>query len=600
MVPRTYRIPLISGCLLVAILVTALLVQRQTALQPVANAAAPRPTSPVDVPPDSAETAQALPPGVEGPVQPAAPTPTLRPEVPPPAAPRATLIDKQRLFYEPDFYGAQIQAFLETQPGPLKGFRAQIGDQQESFADILSSQATYFSVNPKVLLALIEQQSGLLTNPAPSEDQVRYMLGYRGENDRYAGWAEQLRWARREVAKAQQEFPNAPELVYADQSRSALPAGLTVADYAVMRVLAATTTPNNLPGKLDQGDRSFVATYTRLFGDPREPPQNWPEPAAPFLSLPMDQPHQVTSFFDHEAPFLQPNGSIVTYRGDRSEQLSYDGHDAWDYAMTPPEQVLAAADGTVVFAGNAADGCNTRAVVIDHGNGYRTLYWHLSSWSVKPGPIKRGDPVGVVGSTGCVTGPHLHLGVQYLGRGTDPAGWCGPKGEDVWAKHPAGQISTWLWRDMPSPCALPTNAIMVDTTDSGFKRVGEGWEEAAPGFGGTALYVPSTLPNNGQLRVGVWRPTLPKAGKYRVLAWIPYILSDLKDAGAAQYVVGHADGSGDTRQVTISQWDTGNWWADLGVYEFDPARAPFVGLTADDEEAGNNVWYDAVIWIPVE
>lgn len=593
-----YRTFIILLCVCGATIWTSALVRRQTALLLPANQAAGQQTSiEAAVPqPSSAPT-----PPVRAEPGTLDPTPTLAEQVPPPETSRAAIIDHDRFFYEPDFYAAQIQAWLETQPGPLKDYRALIGDETRSFADILSSQSIYFSVNPKVLLALIEQQSALITNPAPSDDQSKWMMGYHGDNEAHAGWVAQLRWARRELHRAQNEFPDNPELVYVDQTHSALPPGLGVADYAVARVLAATTTSDRLAAKLDGGSESFVATYTRLFGDPRDPPTDWPAPSDPFLSLPMDRPHQITSFFDHEAPFLQNNGTIVTYRGDRQERLSYDGHDGWDFAMMPPEEVLAAADGTVVYAGNAADGCNTRSVVIDHGNGYRTLYWHLARPEVEQNtPVKRGDVIGIAGSSGCVTGPHLHFGVQFLGRGVDPAGWCGSDGADPWANHPAGAASAWLWRDVPSPCDLPENAIVVDTTDPGFTRIGGGWEEAALGLGGTALYVPSTIPTDRQLAAGVWRPTLPHAGTYRVLAWIPYILSDLKDAEVSRYVVGHADGSGDTQQVAISQWETGNWWADLGVYEFDPARTPFVGLTASDRAAGNNVWYDSIIWIPVD
>ncbi len=599
MAPRRNRLLLIASALILAVFSTSFLVQRQTSLLVPANAAPMRPTPPVAGIRDESPMPDAERPHAhEAAAQPSA----LGAAVPAPAPPRAALINHERFFYEPDFYAPQIQAFLETQPGPLKGYRATVGNREHSFADILSSQAVLFSINPKVLLTLIEQQSGLLTNPAPSDEQVQFMLGYHGDEDGHAGWMAQLSWARRELHRAQRDFPGTPELVYADKTHSPLPPGLAVGDYAVARVLAATTTAAELPSKLEQGDRSFVATYTRLFGDPRDVPQGWPAPAAPFLSLPMEYVHETTSFFDHDAPFLAENGSTWIYRGDQAEHFSYDGHDGWDFAMLPPEPVLAAAEGTVVFAGNAVDGCATRAVVIDHANGYRTLYWHLSRPTVELGPVSRGEVIGIAGSSGCATGPHLHLQVQYLGRDVDPAGWCGPHGGDPWAQHPAGQTSSWLWRDVPSPCRLPANAIVVDTTDPTFKRVGSGWDELAGGLGGTALYVPSALPSSSKLTIGAWRPSLPHAGNYRVLAWVPYIHNGHNDARAVRYQVGHADGSGTAQEVTISQWDVASgWgWADLGVHSFDPAHAPFVGLRAEDKEAGNNVWYDAIVWLPVE
>lgn len=595
------RIVLICTSLIVATLLSAWLVQRQTALLPEARAAATRPTVQPERQLDPSDAPAAAPSSAAA-NNINAPTAAAGAEVPPPAPPRAAIIDRERFFFEPNFNTAEIQAFLETQAGPLKNFRATVGDREHSFAEILGSQTSLYSINPKVVLALIEQQSGMITSAAPSDDQQKWMLGFRGEEEKRAGWVAQVRWAIRELHRAQRDFPAGPELTYADQTRSPLPPGLSIADYAIARVLAQTTSAADLPAKLDGNDRSFVAVYTRLFGDPRDSVQNLPPPAEPFLSNPMGGPYDTQSFFDHESPFLQPSGDIVTYRGDRSVDMPYDGHDGWDLGMLPPNPILAAADGTVIFAGNSDDGCGiAKAVIIDHGNGYRTLYWHLTEPTVETGQqVKRGEQIGIVGSSGCVTGPHLHFQVQYLGRDVDPYGWCGPSDSDPWATHPAGQRSTWLWRDMPSPCNIPQNAIMVDTTDPGFRRVGAGWSEVAQGIGGTALNVTSRASGSSALTIGVWRPELPRAGTYRVLAWVPYWLNGLNDAKRARYVVGHADGSGDTQEIAISQNQNSNGWADLGTYTFDPARKPFVGLNANDTEAGNNVWYDAVIWIPVD
>lgn len=144
----------------------------------------------------------------------------------------------------------------------------------------------------------------------------------------------------------------------------------------------------------------------------------------------MEGSFPVSSFFDHDTPFLQKNGSLLTYWGRAETDLTfaYDGHTGWDYAMQPPDKILAAAAGVVVFAGNSDDGCGSpaRAVIVDHGNGYRTLYWHLASIAVTIGQaVARGDALGVAGESGCAFGPHLHFQVQYLGRDVDPYGWCG-------------------------------------------------------------------------------------------------------------------------------------------------------------------------------
>ncbi len=60
-------------------------------------------------------------------------------------------------------------------------------------------------------------------------------------------------------------------------------------------------------------------------------------------------------------------------------------------------------------------------LIIDHGDGYRTLYAHMSSIYVRPGStVYRGQNIGQVGSTGRSTGPHLHFEVHAYGRAVDP------------------------------------------------------------------------------------------------------------------------------------------------------------------------------------
>jgi murein DD-endopeptidase MepM/ murein hydrolase activator NlpD len=376
-----------------------------------------------------------------------------------------------------------------------------------------------------------------------------------------------------------------------------VPVGLNVGGYAITRVLAATTSSAELTAKLDGAPGSFVATFTRLFGDPREAAPILHEPAEPFLSLPLDRMYAISSFFDHDAPYLQTNGSIVTYRGDQGATLSYDGHTGWDYAAKPPAPVLAAADGTVVFAGNADDNCGARAVIIDHGNGYRTLYWHLDEVLARLGPVERGARIGVVGSSGCATGPHLHFQVEFLGRNIDPYGWCGPAGKDPWANHPAGAADTWLWSYMPSPCDLPPDAVVVEPGDPNWSKRGSGWETVAGGVGGSVARASSVVTPTADTPTAVWQPALPAAGRYRVLAWIPYVESDIPDATAVRYLVHHAAGES---AVVVDQSAAVNNWIDLGTYQFERGQASFASLEAIDVNAPTNVWFDAVIWLPVK
>ncbi|WP_199616945.1 M23 family metallopeptidase [Paenibacillus alkalitolerans] len=83
------------------------------------------------------------------------------------------------------------------------------------------------------------------------------------------------------------------------------------------------------------------------------------------------------------------------------------------------KSILAADNGKVVHAGT--DGGYGKSVIIDHKNGYRTLYAHLSKISVKEGQtVEKGDKIGVMGDTGHSTGVHLHFEVHVNGSARNP------------------------------------------------------------------------------------------------------------------------------------------------------------------------------------
>ena len=601
---RRRRMLLAAGGVALTIIILAAVALHRPTRRPLAPAQALRPTgvaqmvreqpTPATLP-TTPQSAYAGPPTL-------APPQAAEPESP--AA--APFFDDRRLIYEPGFYVPQLQAFLDSQPGPLKHLSFMVGDRQHTFAEVLVGQTSYYSINPKVILALLELQSQVLSTASPSADQIGWAMGYRGENGARRGLTAQVRWAVRQLNQGKRDYPQGLPLTFADGSSTPPPPGLGMSEYAVARALAPTTTPGELPALLQR----FLETYLRLFEDPRVPPTDWPAPAAPFLTRPMERTAQVTSFFDHDAPFLSRNGSLLTYWGRAETDLAfaYDGHDGWDYALAPPDLALAAADGEVVFAGNADDNCATRAVIVDHGNGYRTLYWHLARVDVTLGQhVAHGQPVGVVGASGCAIGPHLHFGVQYLGRNTDPYGWCGG-GPDPWQFHPAGTISTWLWADRPSPCAPPPpQAIVVDTDSPGFVKDGDGWQSVPVGYGGSALFVPSTrgfdVNQPWELRplampaVAVWQPTLPAMGRYRVLAYVPYALSGLDDAIDVRYAIRFAGGEA---EVIVDDRVYANDWADLGTYTFDPADSPSIAISNLVSAEQNSIWADAIMWIPAD
>lgn len=95
-------------------------------------------------------------------------------------------------------------------------------------------------------------------------------------------------------------------------------------------------------------------------------------------------------------------------------------HAGLDIGSQAGDVVIAAYSGIIAEAQYSDSYGNY--VLINHGNGYSTIYAHMSSIAVEAGqPVSQGDTIGYVGSTGWSTAPHLHFEIRYSDVRTDPA-----------------------------------------------------------------------------------------------------------------------------------------------------------------------------------
>ncbi len=99
-------------------------------------------------------------------------------------------------------------------------------------------------------------------------------------------------------------------------------------------------------------------------------------------------------------------------------------HSGVDFALAQGQPIYAADSGTVYYSGYS--GGYGKLIKIDHGNGMQTYYAHCSSLLVSSGQyVEEGETIGLIGSTGNSTGPHLHFEVIINGNRVDPLDFLG-------------------------------------------------------------------------------------------------------------------------------------------------------------------------------
>ena len=154
-----------------------------------------------------------------------------------------------------------------------------------------------------------------------------------------------------------------------------------------------------------------------------EPSPEQQEQIAEGVKIKQDYLGRVTPSREWDGKFAAPADAAIS--DVYGSQRIFNGkaqrpHWGLDFRVPTGTPVAAMNSGTVLlarflyFEGNC--------VVIDHGQGLLTLYFHLSEFKVKEGDtVARGQVIGLSGGTGRATGPHLHVAVRWQGTYLDPA-----------------------------------------------------------------------------------------------------------------------------------------------------------------------------------
>jgi murein DD-endopeptidase MepM/ murein hydrolase activator NlpD len=385
--------------------------------------------------------------------------------------------------------------------------------------------------------------------------------------------------------------------------------------------------------------------------------------SARFLSPPYYGTSEVTSVFDHELPLYGSNDGnswTMHYTGVKDgpgARSSYDQHRGIDYWLRY-EPVRAAASGAVAQAGwaNPADhrasyGLHVR---IDHADGFRTIYGHLSALRVQQGdtiPFLANEfqrIIGISGNTGlcygwegsgpsgrCTDndppscGAHMHFQLEHNGRVENPYGWVGPFA-DPWAQRPDGATSVDRWLSHPSitnsdvfpadpPLAFPAivldepGYVTVDDGDTGFAENPAGCWTASNPAGWDGDYRHRPVP--GGDCTATWSfPQDQPAGYHHVFVHVPNddVALSVRNAtvDAARYTVGHtvspSQPQGKQSDVAVvNQWAYPNRyhtsrWVYVGTYYFDSNAfgTDYVRLESQVLDSAGTLAADAVRFAP--
>jgi hypothetical protein len=364
----------------------------------------------------------------------------------------------------------------------------------------------------------------------------------------------------------------------------------------------------------------------------------------PFLYPPYPGLASQESIFDHSTPNYTYDNIVLAYTGDEARKtcpspappgtpppqpgvcnagagaywsyslgdwVYYDGHDGVDYGISY-RPVYAAADADQIVYAGWWDPQNHKInlgiyVRLHHPNGYNTYYGHMSSVSVQscssPGCtfVPHGEMLGISGTTGNSTGPHLHFTVRNpSNRSVDPYGWRGT-GADPWTHNQ--RESLWVAfpslvyygaQIYPSGPALnfppaPATGIIVDDGSFGFDETpDECWNDIAAGSaqGGVMRFLrPRTT---APTCTAQWFfPPGSSLGTYAVYVRIPEIRATTE---GAIYTIRHA---GESDQVVVNQavfpnmYYVTDGWVYIGKYNFTGAGEEYIELTnrTQDEAA---------------
>ncbi len=324
--------------------------------------------------------------------------------------PAEQLLPDSELVYSPHAIDFDISGFVEAQGGFLSEYQEIVSKRARTGAEVVALAARDHSVNPRVLLALLEYHSGWVSQPGrPVGDAFNFPLGHLAPETQ--GLYRQLTWLANELGTGYYGWRagTLTELTFPDSSLVRLAPELNAGTVALQYYFSLRSSGRTWAEAVSP--TGFIETYWRLFGDPFDYTH-------PLYEVGIQQPELIL-------PFIK--GRIWAFTG--GPHGAWERESAWaalDFAPSSLEPgctesddwVLAAAAGLVVRRGNGV-------VVLDldadgeEQTGWNLLYLHVGGdVLVQEGQlVEQGDLIGNPSCEGGIaTGTHVHLARKYNGE----------------------------------------------------------------------------------------------------------------------------------------------------------------------------------------
>jgi LasA protease len=335
---------------------------------------------------------------------------TIPPPEPGEQGPSFKIIPDSELVYGPASVDFDISKFVQEKGGYLSLYRETVDDQSLSGAQIVERISYEYSINPRLLLALLEYRSGWVTRSQPEESTFDYPIGIRDASRK--GLYRQLAWAGNFLNRGFYLWRVNGVGAWVTPGGSIIPINPTInaGTAAIQHIFSLLY--NRQEWDQAVGEKGLFAVYRSFFGYPFE------RSFEPLLPPGLTQPPMILPFEE---------GKEWSYTG--GPHGGWGSGSAWaalDFAppgrplgcVSSDEWIVAVADGLIVRSGDGA-------VVQDldgdghEQTGWTVLYMHIETRDrVQVGTyVRTGERIGHASCEGGYsTGTHVHLARRYNGE----------------------------------------------------------------------------------------------------------------------------------------------------------------------------------------